>query len=365
MMQTVSVDLDQRRYDILIGDGLLSRAQTVLGPHLGTRRAVVVTDDVVAQLHLKTLLRALENPHDPIILPAGEATKSWASLERLCDTLIAYGIERNDTIIALGGGVIGDLVGFAAAILKRGCHFIQIPTTLLSQVDSSVGGKTAINTRGGKNLIGAFYQPVAVIIDPSVLDTLPLRDLRAGYAEIVKYGLINDFPFFEWCEAHCAALLAGDRSAQIHAIETSVRAKAKIVAADERETANLRALLNLGHTFGHALEAETGFSNQLVHGEGVAAGMALAFRFSAHRGHISFKDAQRVAAHLRAVGLPDGLAAASITAPGAALVAHMLHDKKMSGGTLPFILANGIGQAYIDKNIDLSDVVAFLDREPR
>jgi 3-dehydroquinate synthase len=275
------------------------------------------------------------------------------------------GVERGDHVIALGGGVIGDLVGFAASILKRGCGFVQVPTTLLAQVDSSVGGKTAINTRAGKNLIGAFHQPAMVLIDPATLDTLPLRELRAGYAEVVKYGLIDDANFFAWCEANGERLLAGDAQARVKAISHSVGAKARIVAADERETTGTRALLNLGHTFGHALEAETGFSDRLLHGEGVAAGMALAFAYSARRGLCPAEHAARVAAHLRSVGLPDGLKAAGIAASGAQLVEHMRHDKKMDAGTLPFLLARGIGQTFLDASVDLADVAAFLDEQPR
>jgi 3-dehydroquinate synthase len=320
---------------------------------------------MVAEAQLPKLTAALGATPDPIILPAGEATKSWDQLSRLCDTLLARGVERNDHIIALGGGVIGDLVGFAASILKRGCNFIQVPTTLLAQVDSSVGGKTAINTRAGKNLIGSFYQPALVLIDLQVLDTLAPRQVRAGYAEVVKYGLINDPDFFAWCEANGEALLSGTPAARLYAIRHSVEAKAKIVAADERETVDLRALLNLGHTFGHALEAETGFSDKLLHGEAVAAGMALAFRFSARQGLCSAGDAARVSTHLRQVGLPDGLAAAGVSASGEALVGHMMHDKKMAGGTLPFLLARGIGQSFVDKGVALADVVAFLDEEQR
>ena len=365
-MSIVTVGLGARSYDIVIEEGALDRAGTILAPFVRNKRLVIVTEETVAAAVLPRLTNALAAGGitvDPIILPAGESTKSWAHLAGLCDALLARGIERKDHIIALGGGVIGDLVGFAAAILKRGCQFIQIPTSLLAQVDSSVGGKTAINTAAGKNLIGAFHQPALVLIDPSALDSLPIRERRAGYAEVVKYGLIGDFAFYEWCEANGAAVLAGDRAAQIHAIETSVRAKAAVVAADERETEDRRALLNLGHTFGHALEAETGFSDKLLHGEGVAAGMALALRFSASRGLMTGQDAERAAAHFRTLGLPDGLAAAGIKASGATLVAHMLHDKKMSSGTLPFILARGIGDAYVDKSVALADVEAFLDGE--
>lgn len=362
MSLTIPVSLGARSYDVIIEVGALKRADALLAPIVGKRRAVIITDANVAALHLPALQAALPQAK-AIILPAGESTKSWTQLSTLVDQLLAYGIERSDYLIALGGGVIGDLVGFAAAILKRGCKFIQIPTTLLAQVDSSVGGKTAINTTAGKNLVGAFYQPALVIIDPDVLDTLPLRDLRAGYAEVVKYGLIHDPAFFAWCDAHAADLLAGDNAARVHAIGTSVRAKAQIVAADERETADLRALLNLGHTFGHALEAEAGFSDALLHGEAVAAGMALAYRFSATNGLCSADAAATVSHHLAQVGLPNSLRAAGITASGEALVAHMLHDKKMSGGTLPFILARGIGQAYVDKSVALDAVAHFLDQQ--
>lgn len=363
-MTIVPVALGDRSYDVRIEAGLLARAGEALAPFNKGRRFVIVTDENVRP-HLATLQASLGAASEAIVLPPGESTKSWAQLESLTDRLLDLGIERSDHVIALGGGVIGDLVGFAASILKRGCNFVQIPTTLLAQVDSSVGGKTAINSRAGKNLIGAFHQPGVVLIDPQVLDTLPARQLRAGYAEVVKYGLIDDFAFFEWCETNAAALLAGDAHAREHAIAHSVAAKARIVGEDERETTGKRALLNLGHTFGHALEAETGFSDKLLHGEGVAAGMALAFAYSARRGLCSGQEAERVAAHLRAIGLPDGLAAAGITASGARLVEHMLHDKKMAAGTLPFLLARGIGQTFLDKTVDLKDVEAFLDAQPR
>jgi 3-dehydroquinate synthase len=364
-MTTITVDLGSRTYDVLIEAGALDRAGSILAPYI-RGRAIVVTDANVADAQLGRLVAALGDlPVEPIILPAGESTKSWTQLAALTDRLLSLGVERSDHVIALGGGVIGDLVGFAAAILKRGCRFVQIPTTLLAQVDSSVGGKTAINTAAGKNLIGAFHQPSFVLIDPTVLDSLPPREVRAGYAEVVKYGLIDDADFFAWCEANGEKLLGGDMDARIHAIAHSVAAKAAIVAADERETQDKRALLNLGHTFGHALEADTGFSDRLLHGEAVAAGMALAFRFSATQGLCPADDAARVSAHLRACGLPDGLAAAGVSASGAALVAHMAHDKKMAGGRLPFILARGIGQAYVDKQIVLDDVAAFLDAVAR
>jgi len=366
-MKTVTVELGARTYPIHIEAGLLARAGEFLAPLAKGRRVAIVTDENLS-VHLATLqasLTAAGIASEAIVLAPGEGSKSWATLEMLCDRLLELGVERGDHVVALGGGVMGDLVGFACSILKRGCNFVQIPTSLLAQVDSSVGGKTAINTKAGKNLIGAFHQPVMVLIDPQVLDTLPIRELRAGYAEVVKYGLIDDFAFFEWCEANGAALLSGDIGLREYAIAHSVSAKARIVAADEHETNGTRALLNLGHTFGHALEAETGFSQALIHGEGVAAGCSLAFGFSASQGICSGQDAERVAAHWRDVGLPDSLAAAKIGASGARLVDHMRHDKKMAAGTLPFLLARGIGQTYLDKTVDLSDVETFLDAQPR
>jgi len=366
-MKTVTVELGSRTYPIHIEAGILARAGEFLAPLAGKRRVAIVTDENLS-LHLATLQASLSASgieSEAIVLAPGEGSKSWATLEMLCDRLLELGVERGDHVVALGGGVMGDLVGFACSILKRGCNFVQIPTSLLAQVDSSVGGKTAINTKAGKNLIGAFHQPVMVLIDPQVLETLPIRELRAGYAEVVKYGLIDDFAFFEWCEANGAALLAGDLALREYAIARSVSAKARIVAADEHETNGTRALLNLGHTFGHALEAETGFSQALIHGEGVAAGCSLAFGFSAAQGICSGQDAARVAAHWRDVGLPDGLAAAKIAASGARLVDHMRHDKKMAAGTLPFLLARGIGQTYLDKSVDLAEVAAFLDAQPR
>ncbi|MBB4153104.1 3-dehydroquinate synthase [Sphingomonas jinjuensis] len=366
-MTTIQVSLGERSYPVVIESGLLSRAADHLAPLARGRRMAIVTDANVAP-HLDTLARSLDTAgvaYEAIVLPPGEATKSWAQLEALTDRLLELGVERGDHVVALGGGVIGDLVGFATAILKRGCGFVQIPTTLLAQVDSSVGGKTGINARAGKNLIGAFHQPAMVLIDPDVLDTLPRRDLAAGYAEVVKYGLIDDPDFFAWCEANGAALLAGDASARVYAIAHSVAAKARIVGEDEFETTGRRALLNLGHTFGHALEAEAGFSTRLLHGEGVAAGCALAFAYSADLGLCPREDADRVAAHWRSVGLPDGLAAAGIDASGATLVEHMRHDKKMSAGTLPFLLARGIGRTYLDKTVDLARVEAFLDAQAR
>jgi len=366
-MTCIPVALGDRSYDVLIEPGLLARAGARLAPLARGRRMAIVTDSNVTG-HLATLQASLTAggvDSEAIVLPPGEGSKSWAMLEQLTDRLLDLGVERGDHVVALGGGVIGDLVGFACSILKRGCGFVQVPTTLLAQVDSSVGGKTAINTRAGKNLIGAFHQPALVLIDPQVLDTLPIRELRAGYAEVVKYGLIDDADFFAWCEAHGAALLAGDGTARAHAIAHAVGAKARIVAEDERETTGKRALLNLGHTFGHALEAETGFSDRLLHGEAVAAGMAMAFAYSAALGLAPTADAERVRAHLRSVNLPDGAAAAGVGADGATLVGHMLHDKKMDGGTLPFLLARGIGATYLDRSVKLADVAGFLDTQPR
>jgi 3-dehydroquinate synthase len=293
-MKTITVELGARTYPIHIEAGILGRAGEFVAPLAKGRRVAIVTDANLAthQATLQASLAAAGLDSEAIVLAPGEGSKSWATLEMLCDRLLELGIERGDHVVALGGGVIGDLVGFACAILKRGCQFVQIPTSLLAQVDSSVGGKTAINTRAGKNLIGAFHQPAMVLIDPQVLETLPIRELRAGYAEVVKYGLIDDVAFFEWCEANGAALLAGDLGLREYAIAHSVSAKARIVAADEHETNGTRALLNLGHTFGHALEAETGFSQALIHGEGVAAGCSLAFGFSAAQGLCSEADAQ-------------------------------------------------------------------------
>jgi 3-dehydroquinate synthase len=327
------------------------------------RRAVsvaVVSDENVWAAQGARLAAALSRAGIealPLLVAPGEASKSWAVLVDLLDRLLALGIGRQDHILAFGGGVVGDLTGLAASLLKRGCSYVQVPTSLLAQVDSSVGGKTGINVAAGKNMVGTFHQPSMVLIDPGVLATLPERELRAGYAEVVKYGLIADPDFFAWCEAHGAALLAGDEQARQHAIAVSVAAKAAIVAEDERETKGRRALLNLGHTFGHALEAEAGFSSRLLHGEAVAIGMALAFRFSAERGLCAVEAAQRVAAHLGEVKLPT-----SFDADPGALIEHIRHDKKGAGGSVPFILAKGIGQAFVDQNVSLEDVRDFLTR---
>ncbi|GGI80947.1 3-dehydroquinate synthase [Polymorphobacter multimanifer] len=363
----VDVALGARTYPIHIEAGLLARAGALLAPLVaakpGGKRLAVVTDRAVAGLHLPALEASLAAEGiavDAIVLEPGEGAKNWAGLERVCEGLLALGVERRDVVVALGGGVVGDLTGFAASILRRGCGFVQIPTTLLAQVDSSVGGKTAINAAAGKNLIGAFHQPAMVLIDPQVLATLPPRELRAGYAEVVKYGLLGDAGFFDWCEANAAAVLAGDAAAQAEAIAVSCRAKARIVAADERETEDVRALLNLGHTFGHAFEAEAGFSDRLLHGEGVALGMALAFAFSARLGLCPAADAARAQAHLAAHGFTLSPAALGLAAPPARLIAHMMQDKKVSAGRLPFILVRGIGQAFVARDVALAEVEAFL-----
>jgi 3-dehydroquinate synthase len=365
-MTVVTVDLAEQPYDIHVGAGLLSGIAGLLAPYARNGRLLVVTDENVAKQVWPDVQAALANAAvrtETFALPEGEAAKSWGELEKLTDWLLNHHVERSDHIIAFGGGIVGDITGFAAHIVKRGCSFIQIPTTLLAQVDSSVGGKTAINSRSGKNLVGAFHQPSLVVIDPEVLTTLPQRQLAAGFAEVVKYGLIDDAGFFAWCETNLDRFFSGDSAAREYAIVHSVRSKARIVAADEKELTGTRALLNLGHTFAHALEADTGFSDRLFHGEAVAAGMALAFRYSVRLGLCTADDAARVAALLKRAGLPTTLAEANVTANGAKLVEYMLHDKKMSGGTLPFLLARGIGQTFLSKDVVLSDVAAFLDAE--
>lgn len=358
-VEIVKVGLGDRAYDVVIGPGLIADASTWLRPVLKRDRTVIVTDDNVAKAVLPTLHAALDKvgiSHQTIILPAGESTKSFDQLGTLCGDLLDAKVERNDRIIALGGGVIGDLVGFAAAILRRGVGFIQIPTSLLAQVDSSVGGKTAVNAPQGKNLIGAFHQPVLVLADTDALNTLPRRELEAGYAEIVKYGLLGDRAFFEWLEVNGKAVLDGDLSARLHAIKTSVAMKAEIVAEDETEQGR-RALLNLGHTFGHALEAETGYSTELLHGEGVAIGMTLAFSLSAKMGLVSGQDAGRIQAHMRKCGMKASI----LDIEGAPfdvdrLLDHMKQDKKVVDDKLTFILARAIGDAFITQDVSAQDV---------
>jgi 3-dehydroquinate synthase len=365
---TVPVSLGERSYDIHIGEGALARAGEIVAPLLKRPLTAIVTDQNVAEAHLATLERALASRgirSTAIVMPPGEATKSYAHLAELCDKLLVAGIERRDRIIAFGGGVIGDLAGFAAAILRRGVDFIQIPTTLLAQVDSSVGGKTGINSPHGKNLIGAFHQPLAVITDISLLNTLPKRELAAGYAEVAKYGLLGDRGFFEWLEGAAPLIMRGDAQARIHAIRKSCEAKARIVAEDETET-GVRALLNLGHTFGHALEAATGYSQRLLHGEGVSIGMVQAFRFSERQKLCVPGTADRVAKHLKGVGLP--IHASEIPGelpPPATLLDLMRQDKKAQGGRLTFILARGIGDAFIAKDVPDHEVLDFLTEDLR
>lgn len=365
-MTVISVDLTNAPYDIHVRAGLMAQAPEFLVPYARDNRLLVVTDENVARAvwpALEAALSAAGVKTAAYFLPAGEAGKSWGELEKLTDWMLSQHVERSDHVIALGGGVVGDITGFATHIVKRGCSFVQIPTTLLAQVDSSVGGKTAINSAAGKNLVGAFHQPALVLIDPELLSTLPPRQLAAGFAEVVKYGLIDDLDFFVYCEYNLESFFAGDPAIRAQAIITSVQSKARIVAADETERTGTRALLNLGHTFGHALEADTGFSDRLFHGEAVAAGMALAFRYSVRLGLCPDEDAQRVSRLLKAAGLPTTLSDAGVTANGALLVDYMRHDKKMSGGTLPFLLARGIGKTFLSKDVMLDDVAAFLDDE--
>lgn len=361
----LAVALSAGGYDVLIGAGLLSRAGALLAPVLEQKRAVVVTDETVAPLHLPALLAGLAEvgiETRQIVVPAGEASKSIESYTGVVDRLLEERVERRTTVIALGGGVVGDLAGFAAATTLRGLPFVQIPTTLLAQVDSSVGGKTGVNTARGKNLVGAFHQPRMVLADTATLATLPLRELRAGYAETVKAGLIGDAGFFAWCEAHGADVIAGDPETQAEAILRACAFKAAVVGDDEREEKpnDGRALLNLGHTFGHALEAEYGYSGGLLHGEGVAIGLGLAFRLSARLGVCAPADADRVAAHLGAVGLTAELAQLNRRFSAAGLLGHMRRDKKVRDGALTFVLARGIGQAFTARDVDEEAVLATL-----
>jgi 3-dehydroquinate synthase len=359
----VTVDLGERSYNIVIGAGLIARAGDFLAEVAPARRVIIVTDENVASHWLETLETALTVANYQIltrILTPGEQTKSLEQIDALTDWVLESGVDRKTTIIALGGGVIGDLAGFAAAITLRGLPFVQIPTTLLAQVDSSVGGKTAVDTRHGKNLIGAFYQPRLVLADTDTLSTLPLRQVAAGYAEVVKYGLINDLGFFEWCEANGHAILDGDAAAARHAVEMSCRAKATIVAQDEHER-DTRALLNLGHTFGHAFEAEAGFDDLLLHGEGVAFGTVCAFELSHRLELCSGQEVERVRSHFTEVGLPtniEGIAKRHWTPD--VILAHMGKDKKTEGGNLTFILPRGIGQAYIDRDVPIDTLRALL-----
>jgi 3-dehydroquinate synthase len=362
--ERLRVELGARSYDIVVGRGLLARAGEELARVLPRPDVIIVTDaNLAATAHLSVLEQSLDGAavaRGRIVLPPGEATKSVAQLAELLDRLLDLGAERTTTVVAFGGGVIGDLAGFAAAIALRGLPCVQIPTTLLAQVDSAIGGKTGINTRHGKNLIGAFHQPRLVLADTAVLASLPPRELRAGYAEVVKYGLIDRPDFFAWLEMHAEQVLAGEPAAQQHAILESCRAKAAVVAADEREQ-GARGLLNLGHTFGHALEAACGYGDGLLHGEAVALGMVMAFELSARLGLCPAADARRVRAHLAAVGLPTAL---SMVRPegfaAEALLAAIGHDKKTQGGRPRFVLARGIGRAFTGAEVDRTEIEALL-----
>ncbi|WP_404934323.1 3-dehydroquinate synthase [Nitratireductor sp. L15S-10] len=360
----VHVSLGARSYDILIGPGLLAQAGAEIASRLPGVRAAIVTDTNVAANHLATLqgsLAAAGVESAAITVAPGERSKSFATLEEVVAGILDARLERGDVVIPLGGGVVGDLAGFASGVVRRGMHFVQAPTSLLAQVDSSVGGKTGINTAHGKNLVGVFHQPQLVIADTVVLDTLSPREFRAGYAEVAKYGLIDRPDFFAWLEKNWQAVFAGG-SERVEAIAQSCQAKADVVARDELEKGD-RALLNLGHTFGHALEAATGYdSARLVHGEGVAIGMALAHRFSARLNLASPDDAERVEAHLAAVGLPTRLSDVPGDLPGAdRLLTYIAQDKKVSRGALTFILTRGIGQSFVAKDVPASEVLSFLE----
>jgi 3-dehydroquinate synthase len=361
----VPVALGERSYDIVIGRGLLAGLGGRIKALRGGARVAIVTDETLAGLHLGAAEAALKSAgidSARIVVQAGEGSKNYATFEKVCEAIIAARVERNDLVIALGGGVIGDLAGFAASSVRRGLDYVQVPTTLLAQVDSSVGGKTGINSRQGKNLIGAFHQPALVIADTALLDTLPKREFRAGYAEVAKYGLLGDAAFFSWLEKNWQDVFAGG-PAREHAIAVCCRAKAGIVARDERETGE-RALLNLGHTFGHALEAACGFSDRLLHGEAVALGTVLALEFSAHKGLIPASEAKRAAAHLAAVGLPTHLKAVPDGVPAADVLMDLIaQDKKVKRGTLTFIFVRGIGQAFVENNVSAVEVRSFLDHK--
>ena len=363
----LSLSLSGGSYDVVVGRDLLPRAGALLAPVLPQKRAIVVTDSEVARLHLDTLLAGLAataiETHS-IVVPAGEASKSFTRFGAVVDQILDLKPERRTAIIALGGGVVGDLAGFAAATVLRGLPFVQVPTTLLAQVDSSVGGKTGINTSHGKNLLGAFHQPRMVLADTATLGTLPLRELLAGYAETAKAGLIGDADFFAWCETRGAAIVAGDTEAQAEAVMRACAFKAQVVGEDEREEKpnNGRALLNLGHTFGHALEADLGYGT-ILHGEAVAVGIGLAFRLSAQLGLCAPDEAERVIAHLAAVGLPAELTMLNRRFSAERLVGLMARDKKNRDGKLTFVLAHGIGQAFTAPDVNLADVTALLRHE--
>ncbi|MGB0498356.1 MAG: 3-dehydroquinate synthase [Rubricella sp.] len=365
-IETVHVPLAGREYDIRIGAGLLARAGAEIAPLLRRGRVAILTEERVAAHHLSALRGALEAEgitSTALALPPGEGTKGWAGLSRAVEWLLEAKVERDDIVIAFGGGVIGDLAGFAAAILRRGVGFVQIPTTLLAQVDSSVGGKTGINTAQGKNLVGAFHQPRLVLADTALLDTLPERDVLAGYAEVMKYGLLGDAAFFEWLEGNAPALAAGDAEARARAVRRSCEMKAEIVVRDEKEAGD-RALLNLGHTFGHALEAATGYCDRLLHGEGVAIGCRLAFALSARLGLCPQEAPGRVADHLDRMGMRARLSDIPGDLPDAeGLLALMSQDKKVKDGRLTFILARDIGQAFTTRDVPMDAVRALLEED--
>ncbi len=363
MNVSIKVPLPEREYNIEIGQDLLSTSSDYIFPLLRRQKVVIVTDENVAALHLETLENSLDAAkifHSTLTLPPGEATKSWTYLQKTVDFLLEEKTERADVIIALGGGVIGDLVGFAAAILRRGVSFVQIPTSLLAQVDSSVGGKTGINTSQGKNLVGAFHQPILVLSDVEVLNTLQKRDFMSGYGEVVKYGLLGSEDFFVWLEKNGSALVTGDITARLEAVRMSCQIKVDIVAKDETEQGD-RALLNLGHTFSHALEAATGYSNRLMHGEGVAIGCVLAFELSARLGLCPQEAPSRVRAHLQKMGMKTEIADIKGSLPAAAeLLLIMAQDKKVVGGKLNFILVNDIGKSFMTSDIDKDTILSVL-----
>ena len=365
----VNVGLGTRAYDIVIGRGLVKTLGSRVAALRPGAKVAILTDETVARHHLAAVETALKTAgvgSARVIVPPGEGTKSFSVLERVCDAVIAARIERGDLLVALGGGVVGDLAGFTAAVVRRGIDFVQVPTTLLAQVDSSVGGKTGINTGRGKNLVGAFHQPILVIADTALLDTLPEREFRAGYAEVVKYGLLGDREFFEWLEANWQDVFKGGpargnaAAPREYAVRKSVEAKAEIVRRDERETGD-RMLLNLGHTFGHAFEAAAGFSDRLLHGEAIGLGMALAFEFSARRGLIPEADADRAIRHLAAVGLPTQIGDVPGEKPGLDTLMDLIaQDKKVKRGALTFILVRSIGASFVARDVDATDVRAFL-----
>jgi 3-dehydroquinate synthase len=364
MEQTVHVDLGDRAYDITIGPNLIVTAGDRVLPFLQRKHVAIVSDENVAALHMDALMAGLNAAgitSSILVLPAGEATKSWAHLQEVVEWLMAEKMERDDSVIAFGGGVIGDLVGFAAAIVRRGIRFIQMPTSLLAQVDSSVGGKTAINSPHGKNLVGAFYQPTLVLADVALLGTLTTRDFLAGYGEVMKYGLLGDEEFFAWLEENAPAMAAGDMGKRIYAVKRSCQMKANIVSRDEKERGD-RALLNLGHTFCHALEAATGYSDRLLHGEGVAIGCALAFETSQRLGLCSQEAPSRVRAHLKDMGMKTDLSDIEGDLPDAdGLIALMSQDKKVQAGKVTFIMASEIGASFVDRGVDMDVVKQILN----